>query len=133
MAIVNKKKLQVINLHCLSIKFVRRNKWVHSQLLLSTDEVVDWSASFLHEFEEASIKFAPSRIVCDLKWSSGCFKIDIDASCDSKNGYVGIGMVICNTQGLVLVVYSHIIKQLLPVDIVEAMAINCGLQLALKF
>ncbi|KAL5767510.1 hypothetical protein ACOSQ2_014293 [Xanthoceras sorbifolium] len=45
----------------------RRNKMVHSQYFLSTEEVVGWLRSFIAEFKQASTKPALTRLACDVK------------------------------------------------------------------
>ncbi|KAK2641422.1 hypothetical protein Ddye_023185 [Dipteronia dyeriana] len=96
------------------------------------DEVVLWSSSILDDFRRAN--FNPPLVRHGLvdesiKWKPpviGIFKVNTDAAIDSKEGRVGLGIMIRDCEGFVLASSAQIVKANFPPQLAEALALLKG-------
>ncbi|KAL5790740.1 hypothetical protein ACOSQ2_005628 [Xanthoceras sorbifolium] len=99
-------------------------------------DVVRWPSSFVDGFAAAS-KAEGGCVVSrckDIKWKpliKGYFKINSDVSTDEVFQRTGIGIVIRDCFGRVLVSCAQGLDSLFSPPIAEAIAILCGLNLAI--
>ncbi|XP_048233082.1 uncharacterized protein LOC8283387 isoform X2 [Ricinus communis] len=110
----------------------RRNSFIHSRLLIPDEDFVGWAVNFLEEYNTENRK--PARFKRDYHcWKPpdyGLLKLDTDAAVHFDKNISGLGMVLRDHKGCVKLVGSYPMKQGLPVEVVEAMAIKCGLSVA---
>ncbi|KAL5851498.1 hypothetical protein ACOSQ3_006616 [Xanthoceras sorbifolium] len=111
-----------------------RNSTIFLNKLLPVVDIVPWSIAFLEDFAKAGLLFPPASVGVRVqpRWeapSSGWFKINSDAAVDSVRKRVGLGVVIHDWQGRVVVSLSQSYPLLVLVEVTEAIAIRRGLQL----
>ncbi|KAL5763812.1 hypothetical protein ACOSP7_016174 [Xanthoceras sorbifolium] len=82
----------------------RRNKFCHYQILLPDDFVCRWSRSFFADFHAARNHLplpSPSRSVW-IPPAEGFYKINCDAAVDVSNFRIGLGVIIRDCFGRVM-------------------------------
>ncbi|KAL5732565.1 hypothetical protein ACOSP7_031921 [Xanthoceras sorbifolium] len=84
-----------------------RNQFNHGGGLLSDGDVVGWAKLFLGEFHAAGESHGSAVVLSSspVKWCppcSGMLKLNIDATVRSSSGFVGFGMVMCDSNGWML-------------------------------
>ncbi|EEF38902.1 conserved hypothetical protein [Ricinus communis] len=108
---------------------------------MTEESAVEWAIDYLAELRARNDRGTPiSRILQGgEEWVifpapaplDGSFKINTDAAlAKPTQGLSGLGLMVRDSPGKFLAAGSHHISQLLPVDIVEAMAVKEGIILA---
>ncbi|KAL5806885.1 hypothetical protein ACOSQ3_029771 [Xanthoceras sorbifolium] len=84
----------------------RRNKAVHSQLLLPVGEMLDWSCAFLEEFKSAmelkkSVSPSAGLHRAIISWSPhvSLLRLNVDASLNVALGVTGLGLIFRDAVG----------------------------------
>ncbi|TXG47194.1 hypothetical protein EZV62_026488 [Acer yangbiense] len=105
------------------------------EALIPANEVVEWAGDFLQEFRKSSAPVQP-RLVSDRpvpKWLAppqGMFKINTDAALNVQGNSAGIGVVIRNFRGQVMLSSCKNFRTAFSPVIAEALAVLEGLRLA---
>ncbi|KAL5779492.1 hypothetical protein ACOSQ2_010229 [Xanthoceras sorbifolium] len=110
-----------------------RNSIIYSRKCLMLVDIVLWCNSFLVEFNEANYTAHLQRVSHFVQWippDSGLIKVNTDAAINSTIGKTGLGVVICNNFGEVLMAWVDVLEGALAPDMAEAKAILFGLSIA---
>ncbi|KAL5741851.1 hypothetical protein ACOSP7_028583 [Xanthoceras sorbifolium] len=103
-----------------------RNRIVHLKPDLLVDEIISWVHLFLSEFQTANQRVPSVRHRTEDKWkvpAADAFKINTDAALDLFNSRVGLGAVIQNEEGHVLISSSLVVQAKFSPEVAKAMAI----------
>ncbi|KAL5758061.1 hypothetical protein ACOSP7_020672 [Xanthoceras sorbifolium] len=114
----------------------RRNKFVHSFLLFPSKDVVCWARSFFDDFQLANVSH--SRLYTQVRPASLCqppspdlYQMNVDAFALSNDSLVGLGVVVCNCSGQVLLAGVKHIRNFCSPHIAYATMVVYGMRLAL--
>ncbi|KAK2664583.1 hypothetical protein Ddye_003157 [Dipteronia dyeriana] len=113
-----------------------RNQIVHGKAHNGQEDMVSWCASFLRDFKGANEVTYVNRGVVAEKWTRwvppdhNLYKLNCDVALDSI--HVGLGMVIRDSLGEVLVTSAQRLVSNVSPQIAKAMAIFKGLQFAMN-
>ncbi|KAL5813762.1 hypothetical protein ACOSQ4_024403 [Xanthoceras sorbifolium] len=110
--------------------------WVKSSVCLSTDSVWSKAVAYVQDFDVACAQKAPpsvssgSGLQCWVPPPPDVFKLNVDAAFDKLNGKIGLGMVVRNAGGDVVLAAALSFKGGTSVVVGEAQAVLEGILLA---
>ncbi|KAL5857273.1 hypothetical protein ACOSQ3_004731 [Xanthoceras sorbifolium] len=113
----------------------KKNFFFYSPLFCRIlDQVWEDAGKFILEFSSANTPstFSPIVIPTTHFWTpppSLCFKLNVDASCDTVKGRVGISVVVRNEKGEAVFAAAVPVRHCGVIEVAEAKAVLTGLQL----
>ncbi|KAL5826311.1 hypothetical protein ACOSQ4_018108 [Xanthoceras sorbifolium] len=115
----------------------RRNNIMHHRPYLPDGELLPWCRSFLEEFLQANATLVHHSPVSrgSAKWTPPApnfFKLNSDSALDVSRNITGLGAVLRDSCGAVLLSCVDTISGLLPPIVAEAKAILLGLSVAIE-
>ncbi|KAL5758729.1 hypothetical protein ACOSP7_021340 [Xanthoceras sorbifolium] len=116
--------------------WTRRNLFVHESVCLSTDSVWSKAVAYVQDFDVACAQKAPpsvssgSGLQCWVPPPPDVFKLNVDAAFDKLNSKIGLGMVVRNAGGDVVLAAALSFKGGTSVVVGEAQAVLEGILLA---
>ncbi|KAL5844327.1 hypothetical protein ACOSQ4_010285 [Xanthoceras sorbifolium] len=116
----------------------RRNKFVHDNFNMAPIDIAPWSRFFLSEFQAASVpsnssRFSLRAVRSPVTWVRppiGFFKLNSDTSVKSSLKAVGLGIIIRDTLGQVVLSGTTRLMNAVSIEFAEALTIQFGLSLA---
>ena len=132
-------KLEELGLLCICLWKVwsLRNVAVHDPNSIREVDIVEWARCFINEIHSVNpviaipAKAFPHSIPIWKPPDPGMYKINSDVVLDMVGHMVGLGVVIRNSDGLVMSSSSQKITTTFFPQVAEAVAISRGLQLAI--
>ncbi|TXG53482.1 hypothetical protein EZV62_022651 [Acer yangbiense] len=114
-----------------------RNQHAHSIPYIRNEDVFAWASDYIGEFRMANlVEKGPAglpRPVARIRWSKpdiGSFKINTDAAIKVANNQVGVGAIIRDSGGKVMVAAVQRMDACYDPSVAEAVAILFGLRVA---
>ncbi|KAL5803467.1 hypothetical protein ACOSQ3_031926 [Xanthoceras sorbifolium] len=137
-ALLAKRVLLIMEIVCCVVMVgrTRRNLFVHDSVCLSTDNVWSKAVAYVQDFDVAYAQKAPpsvssgSGLQCWVPPPPDVFKLNVDAAFDKLNGKIGLGMVVRNAGGDVVLAAALSFKGGTSVVVGEAQAVLEGILLA---
>ncbi|KAK2649623.1 hypothetical protein Ddye_017112 [Dipteronia dyeriana] len=118
-----------------------RNRGMHSISGHCLDEVVSWASSYLEDFKSARLVDTSCLVSSSCsnelvtKWTLSpvdTFKVNVDAAIQADKQLVGVGLIVRQSNGLVLVASAQCFTACFSPLVAEAVAILRGLQCAVS-
>ncbi|KAL5826284.1 hypothetical protein ACOSQ4_018081 [Xanthoceras sorbifolium] len=110
-----------------------RNCKIHNRKCLPLDAIVSWCKVSLVEFSDQQSRTSFQRVPLLARWIPpivGCFKVNTDAALNLLHGRTGLGAVLRNNRGEVLLAGYDVFDRVLAPDLAEAKAVFFGLSIA---